>query len=196
MPEVYTATIREIPLSSIIGVGEGSRGRLAIIILTHVGSGINLLKGDQVGLGQLHLTLLVVCLIGVAAILVATLALGYHVHLAVSCLDVVGHHAELAHVSGVGVEIQSGVANRICNDSTGFALSRYTALKHRVAVVRLLLAHLAVIIRLLHPVVPGGPEVNQTLLVLILIERLVVRHRHFSSKCELLLYKYDLNLLI
>jgi hypothetical protein len=114
----------------------------------------------------------------VATAFVAALALGHGIHLAVRRLDVVGHHAELAHVRRIGVEIQSGVANRICNDSAVFALRWHAALKDRAAVGRLLLAHLGILVCLLDPIVSRGAEVNKTLLVL-LNEGLVVRHGHF-----------------
>ena len=124
------------------------------------------------------MTLLIVGLVGVTAAFGSALALRYDIDLTVRRLDVVGNHAELTHVRPIGVEIQSGVANRICNDSAVFALGWHVALKYGVAVIGLLLNHLGILVRLLDPVVSRGAEVNQTLLVL-LHERLVVRHGHF-----------------
>jgi len=179
LAEVYATAVREVPLGSgVVRVRQRTGRRLAIIILAHARSGVDLLEGNQIRLGKLHLTLLVVRLVGVTTILVAALTRRDHIHLPVGRLHVVRVHAELANVRRVRVEIQSCIANRICNDSTVFALRWNASLKDGAAVIHLLLAHLHVLAGLLHPVVSRGPKVYQALLVL-LNEGLVVRHGHF-----------------
>lgn len=50
LAEVYATTVREIPLATVVRVGEGPGGRLAIIILGHARPGVDLLERDQVRL--------------------------------------------------------------------------------------------------------------------------------------------------
>lgn len=178
LAEVYASTVREVPLApaAVVRVCQRASRWLAIIILDHATTGVNLLEGDQIRLGKLHLTTLVVSLVGLPTTL--TLAHWHSLHLPIT-LNIVGIHAELANVRRIRIEIQSCSANCICNDSIIFSLGRYTTRKYRITVGHLLLTHLSIITGLLDPVVSRGAEVNQTLLVL--LNELVVRHRHFQS---------------
>lgn len=179
LAEVYTTAVREVPLApaTVVRVCQRASRWLAIIILAHGSTGVDLLEGDQIRLGKLHLTTLVVGLVGVPTTLVTTLARWHTLHLP-STLNIVGDHTELANMRRIRIEIQSCGANCICNDSIIFSLGRNTTRKDRITMGHLLLTHMSVIARLLDPIVSRGAEVNQTLLVL-LNERLVVRHGHF-----------------
>ena len=52
LPEVDATAVREIPLAStiVVRICQGPGCRLAIIILTHACTGVDLLEGDQIRL--------------------------------------------------------------------------------------------------------------------------------------------------
>ena len=105
LSKVNPPTVRVVALARCIGGAHGTIGRLAIIILSHSCPSINLLKCNQIGLRELHLTVLV-CFIRVAPLLATTLILRNGIDLSTAALYVTrGHHAQLAYVRWRHVEV-------------------------------------------------------------------------------------------